>query len=384
MRILLVPNTAASMVWFRLPFLEALVAAGHRVWVAAPDGWGVDRIVATGASFVPLFQHQGWAWGAAEKLESSYSHPLRDAELVRDVRRICRVVRPDLVLSYTHKMSVLVPWAARAAGVRRVHGMITGLGYINLGRGPRARAIRAAFFASVHAATRLSDSLILLNHDNVATLRGGGVPADKLFLLDGEGVDTERYAAEPLPWDRGEVTFLMVARLVKFKGVEAFLDAARLVRRTHPGARFLLAGGADPLHPSAVPEATLARCRDEGVVELLGHVDDIRPVLLSSHVFVLPSWETEGLPMSIMEAMAASRPIVTTAVAGNRETVEDGVNGYLVPPEDPEALAAAMRRLLDAPERAEAMGRASRERCVARFAQERVNGALLDHLGLSG
>lgn len=383
MRVLLVPNTAASMVWFREPFLRALTALGHRTWVAAPDGWGVDRILATGASFVPLFQHQGWAWGAAEKLDTSYANPLKDLSLIRDARRVCRVVRPDLVLSYTHKMSVLVPWAARAAGVPRVHGMITGLGQVNLAGGPKELAVRAAFLASVRVAARMSDSLILLNHDNQSDLVRAGVPAERTFLLDGEGVDTERYAADPLPWARGEATFLMVARLVRFKGVEAFIEAAREVRRTHPRARFLLAGTSDPLHPSSVPPDVLARCAAEGTVELLGHVDDIRPVLFGAHVFVLPSWETEGLPMSIMEAMAASRPILTTAVAGNRETVEDGVNGYLVPPQQPAALAAAMRRLLDAPERAEEMGRASRARCLARFEQGRVNGALLKHLGLS-
>jgi glycosyltransferase involved in cell wall biosynthesis len=389
LRVLLVPNTAASMVWFREPFLRELIARGHRVWVAAPDGWGVDRIVATGASFLPVFQHQGWAFGATEKLDSSYANPLKDLTFVRELRRICRVVRPDLVLSYTHKMSVLVPMAARAAGVPRVHGMITGLGFANLSaQGDlRARvkqtALREAFFASIRAGCAASDSITVLNQDNLDALVARRLASpQKLFLLDGEGVDTERFAAPPLPWSRGAMTFLMVARLVWHKGVGDLVAAARIVKQRFPAARFVVAGTVDPQHPDAISAEQLDAWRAEGVVELPGHVDDVRGLLLQSHAFVLPSYETEGLPMSIMEAMAASRPIVTTAVPGNRETVSPGENGYLVPPQDPGALADALIKLLDDPGAGEQMGLASRARCESRFDHRIINAALLGHLGL--
>lgn len=383
MRVLLVANTAASMVWFREPLMRTLVAAGHRVFVAAPDGWGVDRILACGASFVPLFQAHGWSFGAAEKLAANYHDPTQDLEAIWDLRRICRTVRPDVVLAYTHKMSLLTPIAARSAGVPRVHGMITGLGFPNLKGGPRETAMRAAFHASLAAAGALSNSLIVLNPDNEAELlQRRVVPASKLWCMDGEGVDVDKYAAPPPTWSAGATTFLMVARLVGYKGVREYVQAAREVRTTHPDATFLLAGGIDTSHPSAVTQAELDAWRAEGVITLVGHVSDIRTVLHEAHVFVLPSLETEGLPMSSMEAMAASRPILTTAVPGNRETVIDGVNGRLVPPRDAVALASAMREFLDHPERGPAWGAASRRLCAERFSADKVNAALLAHLGL--
>jgi glycosyltransferase involved in cell wall biosynthesis len=382
-RILLVPNTAASMVWFREPFLRGLVARGHRVWVAAPEGWGTDRVVATGASFVPVFQHQGWAFGAQEQLASSYVDPTKDLTFLREMRRICRVIRPELVLSYTHKMAVLVPWAARLAGVPRVHGMITGLGYANLKGGLKQTLMRGAYHASIRAAGAASDSIILLNRDNVDEVVGAGlVPAEKVHLMDGEGVDLDRFAAPPVAWERGRMTFLMVARLVRYKGVGEFVEAARIVHGRFPEARFVVAGTSDPHHPSAIPEAELDAWRAEGVVSFPGHVDDVRGLIAASHAFVLPSWETEGLPMSIMEAMAAGRPIITTAVPGNRETVSEGENGHLVAPNDPAALADAMCALLADPDGGAKMGRASRDRCAARFDHRIVNAALFQHLGV--
>jgi glycosyltransferase involved in cell wall biosynthesis len=383
MRVLLVANTAASMVWFREPLMRTLVAAGHRVFVAAPDGWGVERILACGASFLPLFQAHGWSFGASERLAANYHDPTQDLEAIRDLRRVCRTVRPDVVLAYTHKMSLLTPVAARLAGVSRVHGMITGLGFPNLTGGPRETVMRAAFHASLAAAGALSTSLIVLNPDNEAELlERRVVPRSKLWCMDGEGVDVDKYAAPPPRWERGAATFLMVARLVGYKGVREYVQAAREVRATHPGARFLLAGGIDTAHPSAVQQRELDEWRNEGVITLVGHVSDIRSVLHEAHVFVLPSLETEGLPMSSMEAMAASRPILTTAVPGNRETVVEGVNGRLVPARDARALASAMRELLDHPELGPTWGAASQALCAERFAADKVNAALLHHLGL--
>lgn len=382
MRVLLVPNTAASMVWFRLPFLAALRARGHRVWVAAPEGPGVDRIVAAGASFLPLFASQGWSHGV-EAPKGSYLSVATDLDTVRAIRRACRVVRPDLVLAYTHKMTLLAPIAARSAGVPHVHGMITGLGFANLGGGPKRELLRLGYHASLAVAARACDSLIVLNADNRDELVGRGIaPSERVYLMDGEGIDTGAWDA-PAPRPAGRpLVVAMVARLVWHKGVGTFVEAARRVRARRPDVRFVLAGGSDPRHPDAVPESTLAAWRAEGAVELPGFVDDMRAFYAAADVFVLPSAATEGLPMSILEAMAMRRPIVTTRAPGNRETVDEGVNGFLVDEDDPAAIAAAVDRLAADPELVVRMGEASRARAVARFDAARVNDGLLRHLGL--
>lgn len=381
-RVLLVANTASSMVWFRLPLIRLLVARGHDPYVLAPEGWGVDRILEAGGRFLPLFQHQGFAVGSAEG-KGSYFDPLVDLATVDDVRRACRVVKPAVMLAYTHKLSLLAVPAARTAGVPGVHGMITGLGYANLGGSPKRELIKRAYHASLRAMATLADSVVLLNADNLHQMRVAGLaPASKLFLMDGEGVDVDHFQAPPPTLTPGRPTFLMVGRLVVYKGVPEYAAAARIVKRRFPEARFLLAGSADPNHPDTIPAHDLQAWVDEGLVEPLGQVPDIRPALREATAFVLPSHATEGLPMSIMEAMAMSRPIVTTRAPGNVETVAEGDNGYLVPQRDPEALAEALLRLCEDPERVARMGVASRERATRRFAAQVVNGALVEHLGL--
>lgn len=384
MRVLLVPNNAASMVWFRLPFLRALREAGHRVFVAAPEGSGVERLLAEGVSVVPLFEAHGWGHGGSGEAKVSYLDPFVDVRTVDAIRRVCTVVKPDLVLSYTHKMTLLTALGARAAGVPRVHGMVTGLGVANLSGTLRQRAVRRAYFAALGVAATLSDSLIVLNRDNLATLEDSGVvPRHKLWCMDGEGVDTEAFEAPAPSPSPGEVTFLMVARLVWHKGVGTFVEAARAVKAAHPDARFVLAGGSDPNHPDAVPAATLDAWRAEGAVELPGFLDDIQAAYGQADVFVLPSGATEGLPMSLMEAMSARRPLITTAEPGNRETVEEGVNGFLVPTGDAAALADRMAWCCAHADRLPEMGEASRARVCSRFDHRIVNAALLDHLGLA-
>lgn len=371
------------MVWFRRPFLERLAERGHTTWVAAAQGWGVDRILEAGASFLPLSASQGWSFGASAGTKSSYVNPLHDVEAVRDLRRACRVVRPDLMLSYTHKMTLLAPVAARLAGVPKVHGMITGMGFANLGGTPRRDAVRQAYHLSIRATSPFCDSIIMLNQDNVEEARRLHLtPGSSLYMMDGEGVDMERFDAPAPTWEAGKATFLLIARMVHHKGVHEYVEAARRLKRDFPEARFLLTGSADPNHPDTIDAADLDRWSREGPVEMTGHVDDVRALIEQASAFVLPSYATEGLPMSIMEAMAMRRPIVTTVAPGNRETVEDGVNGFLVPQKDVDALTERLRRFLEDPSIGPAMGEASRARCAQRFDHHVVNDALLNHLGL--
>lgn len=383
MHVLLVANTAASMVWFRLPLLRDLVARGHHVWVAAPRGDGVREIVATGASFLPLFETQGWAPDAAKDARRSYINPLVDLDTARAIRRACRVVRPDVVLTYTHKMTVLGAAAARAAGVPKVHGMITGLGFAHLGGSTRREVRRRVYYATLQAAGALCDSLIVLNQDNLDDARRLRLaPPERLYLMDGEGVDTELFESRAPTPPAGEATFLMVGRLVWHKGVGTFVEAARRVHQRYPGARFVVAGDSDPKHPDAIPAEKLDAWRREGIVNLVGFVKDIRGLYARSDVFVLPSGATEGLPVSILEGMAMARPILTTRAPGNRETVEEGVNGWLFDEGDVAALAGHMERLLSDPATITSMGQASRVRCESRFDHRIVNGRLMAHLGL--
>jgi glycosyltransferase involved in cell wall biosynthesis len=176
--------------------------------------------------------------------------------------------------------------------------------------------------------------------------------------------------------------FLLVARLLCNKGLREYVAAARQVRRACPEARFQILGPHDA-NPAGLPEAELRSWIAEGVIEYLGETRDVTPFLAAATVFVLPTWYREGLPRTILEAMATGRAVITTDAPGCRDAVTDGDNGLLVPVRNADALAAAMRRFIDDPSLAARMGARGRRLAETRYDVAIVNRTLLDTMDLS-
>ena len=197
--------------------------------------------------------------------------------------------------------------------------------------------------------------------------------------VPGSGIDTRRFTAAPVP--AGPPVFLLVARLLGNKGLNEFVAAARAVRARHPGVRCQLLGPVD-INPAAITPAQLAAWQAEGAIEYLGETRDVAPYFAASSVFVLPTWYREGLPRTILEAMATGRAVITSDAPGCRDAVTDGWNGLLVPPRDSAALTAAMQRFVDDPGLAATMGGRSRERAEAVYDVRKVNRLLLTTMGL--
>jgi glycosyltransferase involved in cell wall biosynthesis len=205
----------------------------------------------------------------------------------------------------------------------------------------------------------------------------GVVKSSQIVVLDGVGVDLERYPVKqdfPPP-----TTFILAGRMLRTKGVHDYVEAARLVRAKYPTTRFILVGEVD-VNPDSVAESELQNWVDEGIVEWPGHVPDVRVWLARASVFVLPSYG-EGKPRSTQEAMASGLPVITTDCSGCRETVEHGVNGLLVPVHDPKALAEAMIRFVEDPALLKEFGRMSRQLAERRFDIHKVNQQIMRTLG---
>ena len=197
-------------------------------------------------------------------------------------------------------------------------------------------------------------------------------------MLPGSGVDLRFFS--PAAPSEGPPTFLLIARLLRDKGVVEFVEAARALRGVLPDARFQLLGPIDEGNRTAISRAELEKWTDEGVVEHLGTAEDVRPFIAAATAVVLPSYR-EGMPRSLLEAAAMARPLVATDVPGCREVVQDAVNGYLCAVRDPVSLASAMRRLADLPlAQRLAMCEASRRMVEERFDEEFVVRAYLDVL----
>jgi glycosyltransferase involved in cell wall biosynthesis len=294
--------------------------------------------------------------------------PIRD--LIDDVllTRMLRSLRPDAVFCYFVKPAIYGTLAARFAGVPNRYAMVAGLGYVFTDSGDKKRvrrwALRRVLLTLFNVAFRFCDRVFFQNPDDVAVFTDRRLidPA-KAFRVNGTGVDLRLFNTAP-PTTR-PVTFLLMARLLREKGVFEYVDAARTVKKQAPATRFILLGAVDP-NPGSLREEQVTAWAREGTIEWPGHVDDVQPWLAQASVYVLPSYR-EGLPRSTLEAMAMARPIITTDAIGCRETVRDGVNGFLIPVKDADALAAAMLRFVRDPELIPAMGRASRLLAEERF-----------------
>ncbi len=311
------------------------------------------------------------------RLHRSGLNPFSDFAYFRELYSLQRAIKPVLTVNYTIKPNIWGSFAARLARAPSA-SMVTGVGYLMIaGKGVKRRIVQALAKRLYAAALSRNRVVIFQNNDDVSDFIAAGiVTKDKVRTVRGSGVNLQYFHPAPLPPDP---VFLMIARLLRTKGVQEYVDAAARVRANHARTRFLLVGMVDS-GPDGLPLDEIARLNDRGV-EYLGALADVRPVLAESSVYVLPSYR-EGTPRSVLEAMAMGRPIITTDAPGCRETVRPGENGLLVPVRDVGALQAAMEALANDPSLRATMGQASLVMATQYFDVERVNSDLIKHLGL--
>jgi glycosyltransferase involved in cell wall biosynthesis len=371
MRVVVLGGFAPSLVRFRGPLLSELVRRGHEV-------------VALSAGGTPALEAALGELGVDYReipLGRTGLDPRADLETLGALARALRAIRPDVFFAYTLKAVIWGGLAARLCRVPRRIGMLTGLGYALSPPEDRRRAVvRAVAGGLLRAAASGYDGLVFQNPDDARELAAAGfLPAGvPRHLVDGSGIDLAEFPAVPVP--AGDPVFLLIARLLRDKGLGEFVAAARDVRRRLPRARFVVVGSGDA-NPAAIPAAELEAWRREGVVELAGEQADVRPFLAACTTYVLPSYR-EGTPRSVLEALATGRAVITTDVPGCRETVRDGDNGLLVPARQSGPLAEAMVALGADPARAAAMGARGRALAEARYNVHAVNDAMLRVMGL--
>ena len=281
--------------------------------------------------------------------------------------RLMRQLRPDLIHLVALKGVAYGSLASRLLPSTPVVNAIAGLGYTFAVPGRNAALFRLVNLLLKLALGRKRSMTIFQNPDDLAELVGRGlVDARRAVVVRGSGVDTERFRPSPLP--EATPTVLFASRLIRDKGFGEFVEAARLLGEKQVRARFVAAGAPDLDNPAGVDEAQLKEWFMGSSIERLGKRRDMPDVLSQATVVVLPSYR-EGLPKVLIEAAAAGRPIITTDVPGCREVVKDGVNGFIVPPQDAAALAGAIERMLDLPPaRLREMGEAGRAMAESEFA----------------
>jgi glycosyltransferase involved in cell wall biosynthesis len=343
----------------RLALARAARDAGWRITVATRVQAHGARIEAEGFGLVAL----PWRRGGGSRL----------AEL-QTIWRIYRLMwreRPDLVHLIALKPIVYGGFAARLAAIRARVSTVAGLGYVFTSKSPKARLLRPLLRQSLRFAMAGPGSLVTVqNPDDRRVLADGIVADERMVLIRGSGVDTARFL--PAPESEGVPVVAMACRLVRDKGIAVLVEAARQLKAAGVALRVRLAGALDPENRDAHTLDELQSWVKEGLVEWDGPVDDVPALWRASHIAVYPSVYGEGIPKTLLEAASCGKPIVTTDMPGCRETVDDGISGFLVPPDDAEAVADRLRRLVEDPALRRSMGAAAREKALVEFADGRI------------
>lgn len=373
-KIILIGTTGTSIYGFRADLIKLLVSEQHQVYAFTSEYTEscLEKIKALGATPV------------CYELRRGGLNPLADIVSTMQLVKKIKAIKPDLVFSYFAKPVIYGSIAAKLAKVPKIIGMLEGLGYTFTdqpqGQTGKTKLIRSIQVLLYRVAFPCLDKMIFLNLDDQHDLmKVYGLKVPVVHILGGIGLNLADYKyveAETLP-----VKFIFIGRLLKEKGIFELIDAIRIVKSKYNEAHFTILGAIDHQNMGALKQEQLDQLINEKLFEYPGHVTNVQDWITDSSVFVLPSYR-EGVPRSTQEAMAMGRPVITTDVPGCRETVLDGVNGFLVPKWDAEALANKMCYFIEHPHRINEMGRESFKIAQEKFDADKINLKILEIIGL--
>jgi glycosyltransferase involved in cell wall biosynthesis len=363
-KVMLAVNAAWNVANFRAGLIRGLQSAGYEVGAVAPPDEAVPRVEAL-CAYCPVH------------MDKQGTRPDRDILLWWRFLRTMRRERPDVYLGYTVKPNVYGSLAAHVLGIPVINN-IAGLGAVFIQDGWLVKLVRKLYTLAL----RRSSTVFFQNGDDRALFVSHGMVNPQVtHQLPGSGIDTAAFSPEPWPnRPDGRVRFLLVARMLWDKGVGEYVEAARLLKATHPHTEFDLLGFVDVENPAAISRKQMEQWVAEGHVRYLGVTEDVRPYIVDADCVVLPSYR-EGTPRTLLEAAAMARPLVATDAVGCREVVDDGVNGFLCEVRSAESLATAMRKMAElTPSERQAMGRNGRDKMLREFDERLVVSAYLAHI----
>ena len=356
-KILIVSNVTAGLVSFRSELIEVL-SKDYEITILASDNGRKDKLEALGAKVVTA------------EIDRHGTNPFKELQLVSYYKRQINEIRPKVVLTYTIKPNIYAGMAAAALGIPYIAN-ITGLGPAVENSGLLQKITIPMYRYGLRKAQTVffqntSNRDFMLNHKIVK----------KNDLLPGSGVNLEKYTVQPYP-QADTVDFVFISRVMKEKGIDQYLDAARIIREKHPETRFHICGGCEGDY-----ENILKELNDNGTIIYHGRVEDIAGMHRQCACTVHPSFYPEGMSNVLLEASACGRPIITTDRPGCRETVDDGINGYVVKQRDSQDLIEKIERFLSLSwEERKSMGLAGRAKVEREFDRKIVVGKYMDEIG---
>lgn len=351
-----------SLFWFRMDMMKEFIDRGWNVFALANE----DEELWT-----EKFKEYGIEYRKIE-VQRNGVNPFKDLKTLISIKKQLGLIKPDKIFTFQAKTVIYGAIAANMLGITEVYPLIAGMGSVFLRNDFKTRIVRLILTGEYRFAMKRCPAVFFQNHDDEEIFRHQGIiNKQKVVLLHGSGVSTEKFTVSPVPIPP---VFLCISRLIRDKGVGEYLEACRLLHKTHPQIRCLLVGPYDT-NPSAIKEDGLKKYISDGSIEYFGETDDVRPFLAQSSVFVLPSYR-EGTPKTNLEAMACGRPVITTDAPGCKETVVDQENGFLVPIKDVKAIVDKMEWFICHSEEMEIMGSKGRQMAEEIFDVKKVDDTI--------
>jgi len=372
---LIIGGECLSLMMFRGELLKSFKAHHYEVFACSggkneqATNWFKD----TGINFIPLqFRRTGL-------------NPLSDLLFFLKLVKTIKKINPDIILVYTIKPVIYALLASHICKVKNCYALITGLGYSFMpSMTLKQRLVKIIVFVLYKFSLSKAKSIFFQNEDDLNLFKNKKIISEKAstIIVNGSGVDLNYYEYKPLRSLNNNINFLLIARLLKDKGIYEYVEAAKIVKKIFPEKKinFSLLGPFD-INPSAIPSEQVYKWHDEGFINYLGETDDVRSYIEECSVYILPSYR-EGMPRSVLEAMSIGRAIITTNVPGCKETVIPGKNGYLVEMQSSKELASAIIKIVNNKNLIEKMGLYSRKLVTERFNVHNINSIMLKEMGI--
>ncbi len=367
MKFILISPKNRTVYNFRGDLIKEIVARGYNVIVTGPNNIDVDKIEALGAKFIEI------------PMNKTGTNIFGDIKYLYRLFKFLKKEKPDVTLGYTVKPVIYGAIAAKLAGVKNINSMVTGGGYTFTAKTFKAKVLGFIVKILYKIGFSVANNVTFQNADDLNEFCDKKlVKKEKCHIVNGSGVNMAHF----LPTDYPKtITFFMLSRLLKSKGVAEYLESAKIVKQLYPNTRFCLLGKYETNMQDALPKEYIEQFIKDGIIKRYEETSDVRPYYADCSVYVLPSYR-EGTPRTVLEAMAMGRPIITTDTNGCRETVIDGRNGFLVPIGNYEKLADAMIKFIENPNLIEIMGQESINYCLEKFEVNKVNNNMISILGV--
>ena len=365
-RLFIVVNQDFFFLSHRLPVATAALEAGYDVTIVSEDTGVSHKIREAGLKTINL------------PINKAGTNMKDEVKTLFFLYKLFRREKPDIVHLVGLKTMLWGSIACRLAGVKAMVSAVCGLGVLFDEKHAQSFMTQAILkvMRITHHKKRLR--VIFQNNDDKGIFQDAKIVNDsQCAFTNGSGINLQNYDYTPEPTE-GPIKIIFTARMVEDKGTLVLIEAAKKLEPEYKGKiQFLLCGGLDTNPNGITKEMLESRCDGE-YIQWLGHRKDVLELLKQSHIMAFPSWYREGLPKSVIEAEAIGRPIVTTDSVGCRDTVIDGKNGFLIPIKDSDALADALKKLIDSKELRETMGKNAREFAVNKFDIKDVTNVHLD------